>query len=132
LVISDKPHSDQELFEFIPWQKECEISDLQKADIGIMPLPDNNWAKGKCGFKALQYMALGIPPVASEVGVNSSIIDNEINGFLVSTHEQWKNALTQLIESKDLREKMGKAARNKVEEYYSAEANKETYLKLFS
>ncbi len=74
---------------FLSWSKATEISDLEKIDIGIMPLPDDEWSKGKCGFKALQYMALEIPAVASPVGVNTTIIQEGINGFLCTTDEEW-------------------------------------------
>ncbi|MFN7013942.1 MAG: glycosyltransferase family 4 protein [Bacteroidia bacterium] len=114
------------------WNKETEIEDLQQFDIGIMPLPDDEWAKGKCGLKGLQYMALEIPTVMSPVGVNTEIIRDGENGFLAATEEEWIEKLSLLIESPDLREKLGKAGRKTVVEKYSVEANKQKYLDAFN
>lgn len=115
----------------IPWRRETEITDLQQLDIGVMPLPDNEWTRGKCGLKLLQYMAIGLPVVASPVGVNVEIVDHGINGFLASTMEEWEKYLSMLIEDKELRQRMGRAGRKKVEQFYAAEVWKETYLKVF-
>ncbi len=115
----------------LPWKKETEVEELSTFDIGIMPLPDDKWASGKCGLKGLQYMALEIPTIMSPVGVNSEIIQDGENGFLASTEEEWIEKLTKLIESKELREKIGKAGRKTVEERYSIESQKNNYLKLF-
>lgn len=115
----------------LPWKKETEVEELSSFDIGIMPLPDDKWASGKCGLKGLQYMALEIPTIMSPVGVNSEIIQDGMNGYLASTEQEWLDKLTQLIESKELREKIGKAGRKTVEEKYSIESQKNNYLKLF-
>src|SRR5688572_27930848 len=98
---------------FVPWSKATEIAELSKFDIGIMPLVHDLWAEGKCGFKALQYMAMQVPAVASPVGVNTSIIDDGINGFLPSTSEEWKAALVKLINDRKLRTSFGKQGREK-------------------
>ncbi|MCS6821371.1 MAG: glycosyltransferase family 4 protein [Microscillaceae bacterium] len=133
LVISNQQPSFQlKSLRYVAWQKETEIPDLMQIDIGIMPLTDDAWAKGKCGFKALQYMALGIPALVSPVGVNQKIVDNGINGFWCSTAEEWLNALTLLLENSELRQNMGKEARKKIERHYSVLANKENFLQLFS
>jgi glycosyltransferase involved in cell wall biosynthesis len=116
---------------FLKWREETEIEDLLKFDIGIMPLPDLEWAKGKCGFKLLQYMALRIPAIASPVGVNTSILADGENGFLCSTFEQWKNGLVRLTRDETLRKKMGEKGRRKVIEYYSVESNASNFLSLF-
>lgn len=113
------------------WCLEKEIEELNKIDIGIMPLPNNKWTKGKCGFKGLQYMALSIPTVMSPVGVNNEIIKNGENGFLAETKEEWINTLSQLIESESLRKKLGENARETVIEKYSVKANKHKYLNAF-
>jgi glycosyltransferase involved in cell wall biosynthesis len=105
----------------MPWKSETELSDLKRIDIGVMPLPDDNWSKGKCGLKALQYMALGIPTVCSPVGVNTAIIENEKNGFLASTDEEWISRLRQLLYDVNLREKIGRAGRISVEQNFSAQ-----------
>jgi glycosyltransferase involved in cell wall biosynthesis len=117
---------------FIPWNKETEASDLQKMDIGIMPLPDDEWAKGKCGFKALQYMAMEIPCVVSPVGVNTSIIEHGVNGFLGTSEKEWESYLRTLINDAGLRKNLGEAGRKRVVEQYSVKSNAENFLKLFS
>lgn len=101
------------------WTEKEELSDILKMDIGIMPLEDNTWNKGKCGFKLIQYMACGVPVVGSPVGVNQSIIDHGINGFKATTAEEWVKSLTLLIESRDLRMQFGKSARRKIASEYS-------------
>ncbi|MBS1486259.1 MAG: glycosyltransferase family 4 protein [Bacteroidetes bacterium] len=131
LIIADKPPDMKIEFEFVKWSKENEMKDLLKMDIGVMPLPDNDWAKGKCGFKALQYMALEIATVASPVGVNSSIIAHEKDGLLCSTSNEWYAALSRLIEDASLREKIGKAGRAKVVSHYSVVSNSSNFLSLF-
>lgn len=118
-------------FQFIKWSKSHEITDLGKIDIGLMPLPDNEWSRGKCGFKALQYMAMGIPCVASPVGVNSEIITHEYNGYLAEAHEDWTKYLTLLVNNSSLREKLGKKGRKTVENHYSISSNFLNFLSLF-
>ena len=113
------------------WSEKTEVEDLRRIDIGIMPLPDDDWAKGKCGFKVLQFMALEIPVVASPVGVNSILIHNNENGFLASSTQEWIEKLQLLIENPELRKKFGIAGRKTVEEKYSVNANKENFLQLF-
>src|SRR3990167_3794048 len=84
-----------------------------------MPLPDDEWAKGKCGFKIIQYMACGIPAVASAVGNNKEIILDGLNGFLVHSRDEWINRISSLIEDGELRFRLGSAGRRLVEEDYS-------------
>lgn len=117
--------------KFIRWNSDTEIKDLLQFDIGIMPLPDDQWAKGKCGFKALQYMALEFPAVASPVGVNSNIIDHGVNGFLCSTPEEWEKALRKLIEDSQLRKIMGVNGRKKILKNYSVISNSVNFLSFF-
>ena len=100
-------------------------------DIGIYPLPDNEWIKGKSGLKALQYMAMGLPVVASNIGCNDRVIENNISGLLVNNMEDWYNSISNLIEQNKLRKFLGKNARLRVEKYFSIEANKNTYLSIF-
>ena len=131
-VISDVPFSYDGLeIENCKWQKETELEDLSDFDIGIMPLPDDQWSKGKCGFKGLQYMALGIPSVMSPVGVNNDIIEHGINGFLPKDDTEWLAILSKLIESKDLRDKIGAQGRQTVIDQYSFNSLKQTYLNYF-
>lgn len=119
-VVSSKPLKIEGVnVVFKEWSYENEVEDLRSSDIGIMPLPDNEWTKGKCGAKLLQYMACGIPTVSSPVGVNFEIIKDGENGFLAENNEEWINKLTLLIEGKNLRESMGRKARETVEKRYS-------------
>jgi glycosyltransferase involved in cell wall biosynthesis len=132
MIIADKvPAMKLKRLIFKSWSKESEIQDLMLADIGIMPLPDDEWAKGKCGFKALQYMALEIPSVISPVGVNREIIVNEMNGFLCSKEEEWLTTLERLILNSSLRTSIGKAGRQTVIERYSVISNSGKFLSLF-
>jgi glycosyltransferase involved in cell wall biosynthesis len=133
IVIGDKNYSNEELgIKGQAWNLETELTDLRKIDIGIMPLPDDEWAKGKCGLKGLQYMALGIPTIMSPVGVNNEIIQDGENGFLVSSQLEWVDKLSLLIESVELRRKLGSNGRRTVEEKYSVKANAPLYLELFN
>ena len=132
-VISDAaPKLNLKRLNFIPWSVETEISDLFQFDIGIMPLPDDEWAKGKCGFKALQYMALQIPTVASPIGVNTQIIRHGENGFLCSNPQEWENCISILVENKELRDSMGITGRKNVIDHYSVSSNSSNFLSLFS
>jgi glycosyltransferase involved in cell wall biosynthesis len=131
-VIGDNTYVNEELnIKGLAWKKNTEIEDLSFIDIGIMPLPDDEWAKGKCGLKGLQYMALGIPTIMSPVGVNKDIIQDGKNGFLASGNEEWVEKISKLIESAELRNQMGEAGRKTVVENFSIDAQKENYLKFF-
>ncbi|HNP06969.1 MAG TPA: glycosyltransferase [Cyclobacteriaceae bacterium] len=132
LVIADKPPKLRlKNLIFKKWTASNEVSDLMLADIGIMPLPNDEWTKGKCGFKILQYMALEIPSIASNVGINGQIIESGVNGYLCSTESDWLDALNKLISSTELRNKIGKIGRVTVTNHYSLSANSENFLKLF-
>lgn len=111
--------SEEAGIHFLPWSEEGEIEHINAMDIGVMPLPDTPWMRGKCGYKLIQYMACGLPVVASPVGVNSEIVEHGVNGFLAETPEDWSRALEALISNPELRKKMGLAGRKKVEESYS-------------
>jgi glycosyltransferase involved in cell wall biosynthesis len=113
-----------------PWRLETEIEDLNAIDVGIMPLPDDQWTRGKCGFKGLQYMGCGIPAVMSPVGVNTEIIQDGINGFLANTPEDWYEKLSELIESEELRNRLGNAGRKTVIERYSVLSQRDRYLQV--
>ena len=131
-VIGDKTYLNKALgVKGHPWKKDTEIEDLSEIDIGIMPLPNDKWAKGKCGLKGLQYMALEIPTLMSPVGVNTEIIQDGVNGYLVEKETEWVEKLSLLIEDQPLRQEMGKRGRETVLEKYSVEANKELYLREF-
>lgn len=131
-VISDiEPEIELNSFRFKKWNKSTEIEDLSAFNIGIMPLEDDKWAKGKCGFKALQYMALGIPAVVSPVGVNMQIVDDGINGFICSTDEEWETAFRKLLVNRELLQRMGAETRSKIEQNYSVKSNAENVASLF-
>ena len=131
-VIGDANYKDEELDVIsLNWNKQDELKELSSFDIGIMPLPDDQWAKGKCGLKGLQYMALEIPTIMSPVGVNSEIIQSGVNGFLATTDEEYVSAISKLIEDTELRKQVGAAGRQTVKEKYSVEANRTKYLQYF-
>lgn len=113
-----------------PWSLNSELEDLMSFDIGIMPMPDNEWTKGKCGFKATLYMSMGIPCVCSSVGVNKEIIADGVDGFLANSEEEWVDKLSELIKDQKLRNTIGMSARVTVEERYSLIANAPKYLKV--
>jgi len=105
----------------VPWRLEEEIESIARFDIGIMPLPDDVYGQGKCGFKLLQYMALGIPGVASPVGVNKTIVQDGVNGFLADSEDEWVDKLSRLTADLELRRQMGQAGRQTVETRFSVE-----------
>jgi glycosyltransferase involved in cell wall biosynthesis len=116
---------------FRAWNKETEIMDLSAIDIGLMPLPDDSWTRGKCGFKALQYMAMEIPAVVSPVGVNKAIVENGVEGYCCTSFEEWFNRLEKLIHNPAKRTEMGKRGRQKVIDNYSVASNSSNFLSLF-
>lgn len=113
-----------------PWRLEREISDLQGFDIGVAPLINDDWALGKCGCKIIQYMGMGIPAVASPVGIHRKIINDGVNGFLADSDEEWMEKLSQLIENEALRQRLGFMSRKTVEERYSVKVNGPKLLKI--
>lgn len=132
VVIADKkPDFQLKSLRFIKWNKQTEIEDLLRINIGLMPLSDDPWTNGKCGFKALQFMALGIPALASPVGVNYEIIDDGENGFLCRSENEWLEKLKLLLKNRELRYLMGQKGRKRVEENFSVDANRENFLSLF-
>jgi len=129
LVIGDETfHIDGLEIEAKHWSQKSEVSDLQRIDIGLYPLPNEKWVYGKSGLKALQYMALGIPTIATKIGANHRVIENDVSGFLVDSYKEWEEKLSLLIENVELRKKMGKKAVERVEHFYSINANKSAYL----
>ncbi len=115
-----------------PWAAATEVAELQKIDIGLMPLPDTEWARGKCGLKGLQYMALGIPTLMSPVGVNADIVKDGVNGFLPKNEAEWVTRLCELAESSELRARLGDAGRKTVVDDYSVTRWQDTYVKLIT
>jgi glycosyltransferase involved in cell wall biosynthesis len=106
------------LVEMMPWAENTEVENITTCDVGVMPLVDSPWEKGKCGYKLIQYMACGLPVVASGVGVNTEIVQQGVNGFLADTPDEWVAALGKLLLDRSLRRKMGQAGRLRVETQY--------------
>lgn len=132
-VISDKhPDFEREYLSYIPWNKETEIEDLKTIHIGLMPLHDDEWSRGKCGFKALQYMSIGMPAIVSPVGVNVEIVDQNVNGFICSDLSEWENALTLFLDNQQKIKDFGLEAKQKIENYYSVNSNTKNFISLFS
>jgi glycosyltransferase involved in cell wall biosynthesis len=108
--------------EVVRWTREREVEDLQSFDIGVYPLPIDDWVLGKSGLKAIQYMAFGLPTVATDVGTTPLLITDNVNGLLVKTDDDWLAALERLIRDAGLRRRLGEAARQSVVENYSTKA----------
>jgi glycosyltransferase involved in cell wall biosynthesis len=132
LVIGDPGFKMEGLdVEALPWVEATEVRDLSRIDIGLYPLPDEQWIYGKSGLKALQYMALGIPTVAAALGANFRVIEDGVSGFLVKNEDEWLERLERLTRDPALRESLGRAARTRVEQRFSIRANRDTYLEIF-
>ncbi len=130
LIISDRPPTRALAplnATFVPWRPETEVEDLARIDVGVMPLPDGPYERGKCAFKLLQYMALGRPGVASPVGANCDVVTDGVDGLLPDSDQDWEAAMIRLIEEPQLRQQMGLAARRRVEAAYSLPAVAEQY-----
>jgi glycosyltransferase involved in cell wall biosynthesis len=113
---------------FVQWSEEREIEDLRQFDIGLMPMPDSEWTRYKCGLKIIQYMALRVPAVASPVGVNRDLITHGTNGFLADSIEQWFRTLERLIQEPELRGQVGNSGYQTVRESYSVDANLDKFV----
>ena len=114
--------------EAVEWAEDREISDIQAMDIGIMPLPDEPWARGKCGYKLIQYMACGLPVIASPVGVNAQIVSHGIDGFLATDTAGWAQALERLLTDPALRHDFGRHAHEVAEQRYSLRSQQDRVL----
>ena len=121
-VIADVAPPERPFIRATRWQAETEAADVAAFDIGIMPVPDNPWTRGKCGFKLLLYGACGLPSVASPVGANCEIIDEGETGLFASGSDEWEKTLLDLVDDADLRKRLGESARHKVEAEYSTKA----------
>jgi len=119
--IHQLPSNLQSLAELKQWSAEDELDDLQSFDVGLMPLEDDDFSRGKCSFKLLQYMAVGIPVMASPVGMNKEVVRD--NGFLCQSDQEWLDGLLLLCQNSQLRTAMGKKSREIVENEYSTEMN---------
>ena len=132
-VISNRaPGFELRSLVYKDWKKETEVDDLMTFNLGVMPLADDPWTRGKCGFKALQYMGLGMPAVASPVGVNTAIITQGVDGYLCNTPEEWETTLRKLVTDEKLRVEMGQRARQTVVERYSVLSNTSNFLSLLA
>ena len=112
------------------WNEASEVEDLQEIDIGLYPLPIEEWVLGKSGLKALQYMALGIPTIATRVGANPRIIRDGENGFLVNDPEEWRAAISRLARDTGLRRRIGAEGTKTVVDHFSVRANQGAYLRV--
>jgi glycosyltransferase involved in cell wall biosynthesis len=116
-------HPDRKLnlpnVESLPFSLSTEIKNILSLDIGIMPMPDNAWTRGKCAFKAIQYMALGVPVVTSPVGMATEVVQRNVNGFWAQTSEEWFEALNHLVQDAELRRRFAEEGRKTVESHYS-------------
>ncbi|WP_107039763.1 glycosyltransferase family 4 protein [Brumimicrobium mesophilum] len=130
VISNEKPQFNLKSLDFIPWNKATEIKDLATFQIGVMPLVEDQWSNGKCGFKALQYMALGIPTILSPVGVNTKIVKDGKNGYLCSSPEEWKTRLVELLTDVEKRKLIGQQGRKTIVEEYSVKANFGKYLEV--
>ena len=132
LVIANKEYKMKDVpTEFIPWRAETEVQDLHHFDIGLYPIPANEWSLGKSSLKALTYMAIAIPFVATAYGTNYRIMQQGVQGFMALSEEEWTESIIRLIDDVELRRRMGQAGRKTVEELYSIKANFSKYLQVF-
>lgn len=132
LIISNRiPNQMRDFTEFVEWNLEREVELLSAIDVGIMPLIDNARSRGRCGYKAIQYMALGLPVICSPVGSAMEVVEDGVTGIWASSEMEWKAALGALIDSKELREKLGRAGRMRIETYYGTQGNSRRLLEAF-
>lgn len=132
-VIGASSHAERDgPFEYLPWSEQEEVALLQGVDIGIMPLDDTPWSRGKCGYKLVQYMGCGLPVVASPIGVNSRLAIPEVTGFLASSEEEWRVALTRLLTDHALRARLGAEGRKLVERDYCLQVTGPRLVELLS
>jgi len=118
--------------EHIPWSVDAEAASLVRGDIGIAPTPDDRWTRGKCGFKIVQYMAAGLPAIASPVGANAEIVRANETGLLATTSLEWTDAIVKLASDIALRRTMGAAGRERVEREFSIERAADVWAQLLA
>jgi glycosyltransferase involved in cell wall biosynthesis len=132
IICNQKPQLKLNNIQYVEWSEANEVSELASCHIGLMPLTHDEWSEGKCGFKLIQYLSLGMPSVSSPVGVNKKIIEEGINGYFADSEEDWYKNIEKLIVDADLRKKMGTAGRKKMIAQYSVQSNENNFLSLFS
>lgn len=121
----------QEGLDLIEWREDGEVAEVQAMDVGIMPLIDSPFIRGKSGYKLIQYMACGLPTVASPIGVNAEIVEPGRTGFLATSEEEWRSALVRLIKDADLRGTLGAEGRRKAVRAYSLDSQAPRLVELF-
>jgi glycosyltransferase involved in cell wall biosynthesis len=132
MVIANKKFFMEDvLTEFLYWNEETEVADLHKMDIGLYPIPANEYSLGKSSLKALTYMSVGVPVVATAYGTNFRVIENGVEGFLAKDNAEWVKRIIELVDDVDLRRSMGSAGRKTVEEHFSIKVNFDKYLQVF-
>jgi len=126
LIVSDHAPNfkliPEDQLEFVLWTSDTEVNTIQNMDIGLMPLDDTPWSRGKCSYKMLLYMACGLPVVASDIGMNSEVLAHDFIGYGAKTDKDWFDAINRLIDSEDLRQKAGDNGRKVIVNYYSTDA----------
>jgi glycosyltransferase involved in cell wall biosynthesis len=110
-------------WSLVPWTEAGEVAAIQQMDIGLMPLPDTPWEQGKCAYKLIQYMACGLPVIASPVGMNVDVVEEGVNGFLAKDGAEWLEALRTLVRDAPLRRRMGERGFALVQKEYTVEGN---------
>lgn len=132
VICDKKPNFNYSFLRFIPWNKASEIDDLLNFNIGLMPLTEDKWSNGKCGFKALQYMSLGIPALVSPVGVNTRIVEHGMNGFICKNNVEWETYILQIYQDRNLLKSLSAKTRQKIEADYSVLSNTQNFIGLFA
>jgi L-malate glycosyltransferase len=132
MVIANKEYHMKDVpTDYVTWKEDTEVSDLHHFEIGLYPIPANEWSLGKSSLKALTYMAIAIPFVATAYGTNFRIMEQGIQGYLATNEKEWVDFIIRLIDDVQLRRMMGEAGRKTVEEKYSVKANFPKYLRVF-
>ena len=132
LIVCDRRPSFKKLsFDFVQWSMESEVSLVNEMDVGLMPLEDSELAHGKCGFKMLSYMAVGLPVIVSPVGANEEILAHDTLGFAATSADDWYQALKRLYEDRELGARMGSTGRRVAEEHYSVKSNVVKLVEIF-
>lgn len=132
VISSKKENLNFKKYKSIVWNSKNEVKYLKNIDIGLYPLPKEEWVKGKSGLKAIQFMSLGIPVIATDTEINRGVIIHNKTGLLVKNENEWLNALKKLIENKSIRAKMSKNSVSHVKKNFSVEVNKHKYLKIIN
>jgi glycosyltransferase involved in cell wall biosynthesis len=132
IICNQQPSLNLKNVAYVEWSEENEVSELAACQIGLMPLTADEWSEGKCGFKLIQYLSLGIPSVSSSVGVNKKIIEAGVNGYFADSDDEWYNNIEKLLLDASLRKRMGIAGRQKMIAQYSLQSNEANFLNLFT